>query len=59
MQYDKILFFLDFILGGLMRATVIPVLLRSPWHKAYTRIATQIYCELLSHATKLLFVIVY
>ena len=51
--------FLDFRLGGLMRATVIPVLLRSPWHKAYTRIATQIYCELLSHATKLLFVIVY
>ena len=30
--------FSDFRPGGLMRATDIPVLLRSPWHKAYTKL---------------------
>ena len=49
MQYDKLSSFSDFKLGGLMRATDIPVLLRSPWHKAYKKIATQIQCELLSY----------
>ena len=51
--------FSDFRLGGIMRATDIPVLLRSPWHEAYKKIATQIQCELLSHAIILLFIIVY
>ena len=46
--------FLDFRLGGLMRATDVPVLLRSPWHKAYKKVAIQIQCELLSHDTKFL-----
>ena len=30
--------FSDFRLGGVMRVTDIPVLLRSPWRKAYKRI---------------------
>ena len=49
----------DIKLGGLMTVTDIPVLLRSPWRKAYKKIAIQIQCELLSHATKLLLIIVY
>ena len=51
--------FSDFRLGGLMRAIDIPVLLRSPWLKASNKIATQIQCDLMSHAAKLLFIIVY
>ena len=38
-------------LGDLMGATDIPVLLTSPWYKAYKKIETQIQCELLSHTT--------
>ena len=49
----------DIKLGGLMTVTDIPVLLRSPWRKAYKKIAIQIQCELLSHATNLLLIIVY
>ena len=37
-----------------MRATDMIVLLRSPRHKAYKKIAMQFLCELLSDATKLL-----
>ena len=51
--------FSDLRLGGLTRTTDNTVLLRSPWHKAYKKIATQIQCELRSHATNLLFIIVY
>ena len=40
-----------------MRATDIPALLRSPWHKTYKNIATLCQCELLSQATKLLVII--
>ena len=52
--------FSDFRFGGHRKATDIPVLLRSPWHNlACKKIATQIQCELLSHATNLLLIIVY